>query len=486
MNIIRRKPLYFIIPLVVIVFLLPIFKMEYATDTYYMENHGFFVTVDHMLNDNGRPVIAAFLALFGAMEMSVCAFYYFSLLLGIASASVAIYRLYGIFKGKMSKACALFFGIFTVLTPFTTDYFMFIEKGFFMLAICMSVVAFEGYLMILKGNKKGVIPALAGILVSFFTYQIIPGAFAVLSTLFAVIYSKEIKRLVVNLLIALGIYGFGAVSCVLFLKIFTDSNRVSTGINFEYMLKCFLFLGIGTVFVYLGAAVLLFAICAAVNKKRGNGIFSRETGVEFLKTLLVLFVGLAVMIVPFAFSEGDEVWLPFRISYPISVAAIAIAMYFCYNDNYEEKEDKSYARAKRIGAIVMGTVLALNLAFFHTVFISRLINNGMDEALVQTIGEEIKGYEERSEKEIKYIKIYYDKNITNRNKGILKIGDTNVRAFSKSWSDVNHLNVILEKSYLKKKQDQKIFNQYFKGKDWDSFSTEQLVFDGEILHICVY
>ena len=27
--------------LVVIVFLLPIFKMEYATDTYYMENHGF-------------------------------------------------------------------------------------------------------------------------------------------------------------------------------------------------------------------------------------------------------------------------------------------------------------------------------------------------------------------------------------------------------------------------------------------------------------
>jgi len=61
-----------------------------------------------------------------------------------------------------------------------------------------------------------------------------------------------------------------------------------------------------------------------------------------------------------------------------------------------------------------------------------------------------------------------------------------VRAFATSWSDVNHLNVILEKSYLKKNPDQKIFNQHFKGKNWDSFSTEQLVFDGEILHICVY
>ena len=488
MSIIRRKPLYFVIPLVVIVFLLPIFKMEYATDTYYLESHGFFVTVDHMLNNNGRPIIAAFLALFGAMELSVCAFYYFSLFLGIVSASVAIYRLYGILKNNMSQACALFFGIFTVLTPFTTDYFMFIEKGFFMLAICMSIVAFEGYLMILKGNKKGFIPALVGIVVSFFTYQIIPGAFAVLSTLFALLYSKEIKRLVINLLIALGIYGFGAVGSVLFLKLFTDSNRVSTGINFEYMLKSFLFLGTGTVYVYIGAVTLLFVICATVNKARGNRIFSRETGVDFLKALLVLLVGLMAMIVPFAFSEGEEVWLPFRISYPISVMAIAVAIYFCYKENYESGAEKCSftTKAKRVGAIVMGTVLFLNLVFFHAVFISRLINNARDEELALKIGAEIEKYEAEGNKTVKYIKIYHDKNPTNRNEGIFKIGDTNVRAFATSWSDVNHLNVILEKSYLKKNPDQKIFNQYFKGKNWDSFSTEQLVFDGEVLHICVY
>ena len=52
MAIFKRKPLYFIVPLTVTVFLLPLFVMEYATDTYYLEAHGFFVTVDHMLNNN--------------------------------------------------------------------------------------------------------------------------------------------------------------------------------------------------------------------------------------------------------------------------------------------------------------------------------------------------------------------------------------------------------------------------------------------------
>ena len=486
MTIFKRKPLYFVVPFVVTVFLLPLFVMEYATDTYYLESQGFFVTVDHMLNNNGRPIIAAFLALFGAMELSVCAFYYFSLLLGIVSASVAIYRLYGILKNNMSQACALFFGIFTVLTPFTTDYFMFIEKGFFMLAICMSIVAFEGYLMFLKGEKRGLLLSLMGILVSFFTYQIIAGAFAVLVTLYALLYSKKIKSLVINLAVALGIYGFGALSCVLFLKLFTTSNRVSTGINFKYMLNCFLFLGYKTVFVYLGAVLLLFAICLAVNKARGNRAFSREMGVDFLKNLLILFVGLAVMIAPFAFSEGEDVWLPFRISYPISVMAIAVAIYFCYKENYVEEKRDYAARKKHVGVFVMGAVLLLNLVFFHTVFISRLINNGMDEELVQKIGAEIVEYQAQSGKDVKYIKIYHDESITMRNEGVLKIGDTNVRAFATSWSDVNHINVILGKQYQKRSPDTGVFEKYFKGKDWDSYSKEQLVFDGETLHICVY
>ena len=414
------------------------------------------------------------------------AFYYFSLLLGIASVSVAVYRLYNIFKSNMSKVCALFFGIFTVLTPFTTDYFMFIEKGFFMLAICMSIVAFEGYLMFLRGDKRGIALSLVGILVSFFTYQIIAGAFAVLATLYALLYSKKIKGLVINLAVALGIYSFGAVSCVLFLKLFTTSNRVSTGINFKYMLNCFLFLGYKTLFIYLGAVLLLFAICIFVNKARKNAAFSRETVIDFLKNLLILFVGLAVMIAPFAFSEGEDVWLPFRISYPISVMAIAVAIYFCYKENYEGGRVDFTARKKRIGAFAMGAVLLLNMAFFHTVFISRLINNGMDEALVQKIGAEIEEYEAQSGKTIKYVKIYYDESVTRRNEGVLKIGDTNVRAFATTWSDVNHLNVILGTEYNKGKSDSKVFDKHFKGKNWDSYSPEQLVFDGETLHICVY
>ena len=489
MAVIKRKPLYFIVPLIVIVFLLPIFKMEYATDTYHFENYGFSVTVNHMLNDNGRPIIAGFLALFDVMGASVTAFYYFSLLVGIVATTVAIIRLYGILKGYMSLACALFFAIFTVLTPFTTDYFLFIEKGFFMVSVCMWVVALEGYLKILKGERIGWALSLVGIVVAFFTYQIIPGAFAVTATLFAVVHSKNLKKVLINLLVAIGIYGAGAISSVLFLKLFTDSNRVSAGLNIKYLFNAVFFAGYKTVFIYAGALLLLIVACAAINKAKGNRAFCKQTGVDFLKTAMVLLSGVAVMVVPFAFSEGSEVWLPFRISYPISVAIIGVAMYFCLRVEYAvngQKDNFSKARAKRASTVVMAVILVLNLTFFYVMFFSRQINNSVDEELVLKIGEEISLYEKESGKEIKYIRIYHDESITVRNNGVIRLGDTNVRAFSKSWSDVSHINVILGKKYVKKGANKGIYEKYFEGKDWDSFSLEQLVFEGENLHICVY
>ena len=31
-----------------------------------------------------------------------------------------------------------------------------------------------------------------------------------------------------------------------------------------------------------------------------------------------------------------------------------------------------------------------------------------------------------------------------------------------------------------------IFKKYFEGKNWDEYSNEQLIFDGNTLHICIY
>ena len=61
----------------------------------------------------------------------------------------------------------------------------------------------------------------------------------------------------------------------------------------------------------------------------------------------------------------------------------------------------------------------------------------------------------------------------------------NTRAFVEFWSDVNAVNCYLGRHY-ERGVAQAEYNDYFYGKNWDDFSAEQLVFDGDTLHLCVY
>lgn len=480
----NKKALYFLVPFAVVVFVLPLFGMEYATDTYVLADKGFAHITNHMMNNNGRPIIAAFFALFDKMSASVEIFYCFSLVISIIFASLAIISMYRILHNNMSKLSAMFFAIIAVLTPFTMEYFMFIEKGFFMLAIYMAVLGCEGYICVLKGDYRGLILALPAILCSSLTYQIIPGAFAVLATLFATLYSKNFKKLVINLLIAVGIYGFGTGGSFLFLKLFSTSNRMSNGMNFKYMFNAIFFLGFKTVFLYAFILALIFFVCAMVNRNRCGQAFVKQTGKDFLNCSLIFIAGALALFLPFLFSEGSEVWFTIRILYPFGVVAVAIPMYFCYKLQYVNEE--GCGELKKIGIAAMGIILALNFMFYHAMFISRQINDEKDAELAMIIGKEIASYEKENNTEIKFIQIYYDEEITRRNEGVLKIGDSNTRAFVANWSDVAHLNVILNRKFERAEPNQEVYKEYFEGKNWDSFSKEQLVFDGHILHICVY
>ena len=478
----NKKVLYFIVPLLVIVFLLPLFKMEYATDTYALENDGFYSIGEHMLNNNARPVTALFLYLFGALSLSVTSFYYFSLLLAIVFSSVAIIRLYFLLQKNMSPICAIFLSVFTVLIPVSAEYFLFIEKGFFLFAICMAIIGCEGFVLFLNGKRYGLFIAFPSILLSSLTYQVIPGAFAVLSTLFSILFSNNLKKLVKNLSFAILIYGFGSITNLLLLKLFTTSSRVGSGIDLGYVFDVVFFLGAKTVLLYIAIIAVLLLVCLIINKVRNNKLFSIELRRDFFNCFLILLAGFTVTVVPCFFAE---VWFTFRTIYPLSVVIPAIVIYFCFNKK-PLPEGNTCKGIKRLSIIVMAVVLCLCLVFFYILFIGRHINNARDNELVEKINEEILCYENESNVKIKYIKIYYDKSVTVVNGGVLRIGDCNVRAFSKEWSDVSHMNVILGKNYIKQKADTEIYKKYFANKDWNEFSSEQLVFDGETLHICVY
>ena len=98
----------------------------------------------------------------------------------------------------------------------------------------------------------------------------------------------------------------------------------------------------------------------------------------------------------------------------------------------------------------------------------------------------ISAYEEAEVIEVLYVSISHDAKLTKCNPWVLAIGDSNVRAFSKEWSDVTHLNVLLERNFQKVAVSPSVYNEHFAERDWTKFQDEQLVFEGQTLHICVY
>ena len=60
-----------------------------------------------------------------------------------------------------------------------------------------------------------------------------------------------------------------------------------------------------------------------------------------------------------------------------------------------------------------------------------------------------------------------------------------VSAFYTAWSDIYALNYYLGSDYEKVDPLDK-YTEYFASRDWNQLSQNQLIFEGDTLHLCVY
>lgn len=470
--------------LAVMILCAPLFCMEYATDTYAISSMGMRAFADLMYH-NGRLFAAAFFALFGKLSLGIEAFYYTSFLLSLLFASLSCWRLYRLLKPHTPPAVALFLSFFTILNPIAVEYFLFIEKGFFLFGIFMSIVALENYVKALRGDARCILWSLLALTASAFVYQPLPGVFASFSVAFTILYAKNFKSFLGKLLLAVGIYGSCGLCNLLFTKFIGQSARTGNGAQLSNLLHgLFAYGTLLSSLLYLGILLLLAVICLAVIKRRHGRVRGKPFAVLFWECCFCFLAALTVTIVPFVFVPQNEIWLPFRILYPMSMCLGSIPLLFFYRS--EARPERTTQSETKPLRLVLALILLLNYSFFQVMTVGRLINNAADERLCQTIGEQIAVYEQQTGNQITQIAIYHDEQITHSNPGVLAIGDSNIRAFSKAWSDVDHMCLILDRPFVKVKSDHKIYQQYFAGHDWNGYHEDQVVFVENTLHLCVY
>ena len=119
---------------------------------------------------------------------------------------------------------------------------------------------------------------------------------------------------------------------------------------------------------------------------------------------------------------------------------------------------------------------------FNKIFVSCYKTNQTDRYIAQIVQDRISQYQNKTGKKITTISFYKD---GKKGWGYSGISKLSPRAFDTDWSDLNSLILNTGRKFKKGKPNQQI-KKYFSEKNWDVFSDDQLIFDGETLHFCIY
>ena len=141
----------------------------------------------------------------------------------------------------------------------------------------------------------------------------------------------------------------------------------------------------------------------------------------------------------------------------------------------------------KIKSYVLLSIIILSLTFYRfiKIEIDHYVLNYEDKVICQNIGKKIKDYENNTGIKINKISVYKDKNARYSYKNLFVTGDINITSFATDWSDANAI-CYFNNIKLEKVENNDNLKEYFKEKDWDNFSDEQITFENDTVNVCVF
>lgn len=459
--------------------------VSYATDTYATIGN-LNKTAYSMITRNGRPVIAAFFLVCNILGITGKNFLICSNIVALIMVGASIYVFSLILKEYIAEDfIVMILSVVTIANLYIIEYFMFMEKGAMMLGIFLAVLGtyFEHEHLKKKSSKivdKYTIYILGCIFLATFTYQTASTMYIVLSIPFIYHYSATISKYIEKLFRVFVIFGITYLANALFLKC-TVSSRMKMGLNIKYPLKGLIETTIRTFNIIpagIYAAVLVIAIILNVFDIFGTTKDKKKSIVGFVSLVAISNL---LPIISIFLSSG---WYTPRVVYPLgSFAGILFVNYLINGDTVFVTMKRKYMIASLIGIF-----LVFQYFGFSHIYEDKYVLNSLDEYRIYQIGDIINEYEKNTGNKVTQIAIYRDAKPYSRQQYFENLydgGDLIVSSFTEKWSDVNAINYYLGKKYVKADITNKM-KDYFHAKNWNHFSKEQLYFNQNVLHLCVY
>lgn len=459
----------------------------FSTDTYVTLSGSFLSSAMDMITRNGRPIIGLIYLLHSLSGLSNESFYTISSALALVFLAAAVWLYQRILaKYQLGENTRILLSFAAIANIFIIEYFMFIEKCGFMLAVLLNIAAVYCAESFLSSKRISYLAATQAFLIlAVLTYPGTIALFVILSIPFVLNQSKNLKAYIQNLFCIGLSYAFSVAVDLLAFKFIFKSPRVSYSIdlvsNIETVLRGAIKYAISTFdilprFLFLTLTAFLFAavIISAFSHKN-----------KFLYILNAFVISLASLVFSTATILQGSGWWSTRTTYPIASVsgALAVQLFLSFPSIPAHGPKTRFAQRLSLGAIAV--LLVCQYFSFNKIYMDKYKLNALDAYRCHYIGQAIQDHQEVTGEAIKRIAFYKDHTPTYSYPGLYAQGDLIVSALTQEWSDLLSINYYLGTSYEKAVPSDS-YVEYFASKDWDQLSQNQFIFEGDTLHLCIY
>lgn len=482
MKILKEKTVYLFLIITLLYFGMFI-SLELAADTYCVFTAATKYYAQHFLQ-SGRFVSAFFLCFIRFFNFSNNVLYYISFIIGIISTTLSMYFLNNIISNKINnKLLSILLSVLIVICPFSIELFLFLEKGIMMLSVLLEILAFKYFSEYMKNyDKKYIFIVLLLMILASFSYQGTIGLFVTLGCLVIIEKSNSIKSFIKNNIILALLYGLPAALNYLIVRCMFKNSRVSSPIIIKESLKKIFENIINMLrdtyqilpkyfFITFGIILLLLVLYLILKNKKFKVI-------NILKLFYIITINFLVIIMPQIMQGTDSIGFAPRNTYPFA-SILGILILFAF---YIKIMDKKYIK---LIIIIIILFLGVQYVSFNKIEKDRYILNYMDKYNANLVLKKVTNYENNTGNYVKKVAFYNDE-IQYTYPNLFVSGDINIKATYPEWCRTDYLSYYLNRKLTEVKFDNKVYENYFKNKEWISFDLEQVIIINDTIYIYLY
>lgn len=463
--------------------------MQFAPDTYSVLAKSAKEITLHFFSC-GRFVTGIFIYIFKAKtNIGNDKLYYISYSLAMIFFILSLYKLDKIISKEIKNryGTVITIAVMIILNVFSFEMFLYIEKGIMVLSVFLCILALEQVIRFFNGKKSGIIWGLLFMFIANCCYQGNVGIFLSIAIVFAMKYSDNIKKFIINNIVIGVVYAIPAGLNFLLIKLLYVNNRVKGDIVFNESLKKVidgtermivnnygllpkrLFLSIIIIVSIYG----LFKLVTSKYSIKKKAVIAFSYGYLTIGTLVVT-------VLPQFMQSTASIWFVVRSSYPMGciIGTLLLNTYIYFY------EDIKFS-GKMFTIIVSIVLMLMQFISFNRFAVDNYIGNYVDREVSLKISDIVYAYETTTGNTVDKVAIYADSGIQYSYDKIKVSGDMNIKAYSIEWSTMSILKFYIGHD-LKSAECDKEIEEYFKERNWTSFSQEQIIFKDNTMHICLY